>query len=45
MINEIDQDGNGAITFDEFVWLMTRYQYFVWLKIHSIAVEEMKRSE
>ena len=24
MINEIDQDGNGAISFDEFVWLMTR---------------------
>merc|ERR1719237_1049419 len=24
LINEIDQDGNGAISFNEFVWLMTR---------------------
>ena len=24
MISEIDQDANGAISFDEFVWLMTR---------------------
>ena len=24
MICEIDQDGNGEISFNEFVWLMTR---------------------
>ena len=24
LISEIDQDGNGAISFNEFVWLMTR---------------------
>ena len=24
MISEIDQDGNGEISFNEFVWLMTR---------------------
>ena len=26
LINEIDQDGNGAISFNEFVWLMTRLE-------------------
>ena len=25
LICEIDQDGNGEISFNEFVWLMTRY--------------------
>ena len=25
LISEIDQDGNGEISFNEFVWLMTRY--------------------
>ena len=24
LISEIDQDGNGDISFSEFVWLMTR---------------------
>ena len=24
LIGEVDQDGNGCITFNEFVWLMTR---------------------
>ena len=24
LIGEIDQDGNGSISFNEFVWLMTR---------------------
>ena len=24
MVNVIDQDGNGDISFNEFVWLMTR---------------------
>merc|ERR1719222_1094823 len=33
LINEIDQDGNGAITFNEFVWLMTR-------EIHDTDIEE-----
>merc|ERR1719245_613305 len=33
MINEIDQDGNGSISFDEFVWLMTR-------EIHDSDIEE-----
>ena len=27
MICEIDQDGNGEISFNEFVWLMTRLDY------------------
>ena len=25
LIGEVDQDGNGCITFNEFVWLMTRF--------------------
>ena len=25
LISEIDQDGNGSISFNEFVWLMTKY--------------------
>ena len=25
LIGEIDQDGNGSISFNEFVWLMTRW--------------------
>ena len=25
LIGEVDQDGNGCITFNEFVWLMTRW--------------------
>jgi len=33
LVNEIDQDGNGCITFDEFVWLMTR-------DIHDSDIEE-----
>merc|ERR1719331_1304433 len=33
LINEIDQDGNGAISFNEFVWLMTR-------EIHDSDIEE-----
>lgn len=24
LISEIDQDGNGSISFNEFVWLMTK---------------------
>ena len=27
LIGEVDQDGNGCITFNEFVWLMTRWLY------------------
>ena len=27
LINEVDQDGNGVISFNEFVWLMTRSGY------------------
>ncbi|XP_023326676.1 calmodulin-A [Eurytemora carolleeae] len=33
LINEIDQDGNGCISFNEFVWLMTR-------EIHDAELEE-----
>ncbi|XP_023330078.1 calmodulin-A [Eurytemora carolleeae] len=33
LINEIDQDGNGCISFNEFVWLMTR-------EIHDTDIEE-----
>jgi len=33
MINVVDQDGNGQITFNEFVWLMTR-------EIHDTDIEE-----
>merc|ERR1711892_24822 len=33
LIGEIDQDGNGCITFNEFVWLMTR-------EIHDGEIEE-----
>merc|ERR1719474_630371 len=33
LINEIDQDGNGCITFNEFVWLMTR-------EMHDTDIEE-----
>ena len=32
LIGEVDQDGNGCITFNEFVWLMTRSPSY----IHSI---------
>ena len=28
LIGEIDQDGNGSISFNEFVWLMTRWTVF-----------------
>ena len=28
LIGEIDQDGNGSISFNEFVWLMTRWVGF-----------------
>ena len=31
MISVIDQDGNGVISFHEFVWLMTRYEEFIFL--------------
>ena len=27
LIGEIDQDGNGSISFNEFVWLMTRFVF------------------
>ena len=27
LIGEVDQDGNGCITFNEFVWLMTRWVF------------------
>ena len=27
LISEIDQDGNGSISFNEFVWLMTKYVF------------------
>lgn len=33
LVGEIDQDGNGCITFNEFVWLMTR-------EIHDGDIEE-----
>ena len=33
MISEIDQDGNGEISFNEFVWLMTR-------DIHDDEIED-----
>ena len=33
LISEIDQDGNGAISFNEFVWLMTS-------EIHDNDIEE-----
>jgi len=33
LISEIDQDGNGCISFNEFVWLMTR-------EIHDADIEE-----
>ena len=26
MVNVIDQDGDGDISFNEFVWLMTRWE-------------------
>ena len=26
MVNVIDQDGDGDISFNEFVWLMTRWK-------------------
>ena len=28
LISEIDQDGNGSISFNEFVWLMTKYVFW-----------------
>ena len=31
LISEIDQDGNGVITFNEFVWFSTKL--VVWIKI------------
>ena len=48
MIGEVDQDGNGCITFNEFVWLMTRWEYdFIGLEcninfreIHDGEIEE-----
>ena len=33
LIGEIDQDGNGSISFNEFVWLMTRF-VFVFVFVH-----------
>ena len=33
MISEIDQDGNGEISFNEFVWLMTN-------DIHDDEIED-----
>merc|ERR1739838_936937 len=33
LISEIDQDGNGSISFNEFVWLMTK-------EIHDNDIEE-----
>ena len=29
MVNVIDQDGDGDISFNEFVWLMTRWKNFI----------------
>ena len=29
MVNVIDQDGDGDISFNEFVWLMTRWNDFI----------------
>ena len=29
MVNVIDQDGDGDISFNEFVWLMTRWNNFI----------------
>ena len=29
MVNVIDQDGDGDISFNEFVWLMTRWKEFI----------------
>ena len=29
LIGEVDQDGNGCITFNEFVWLMTRSPSYI----------------
>ncbi|XP_023333074.1 neo-calmodulin [Eurytemora carolleeae] len=33
LISEVDQDGNGVISFNEFLWLMTR-------EVHDADVEE-----
>ena len=34
MINEIDQDGNGCISFNEFVYLMTK-------NVHEVTAEQL----
>ena len=38
MIGEIDQDGNGCITFNEFVTLMTNVYFYILLQSHSDLV-------
>ena len=43
LIGEIDQDGNGCITFNEFVWLMTRYR--VCHLVHNIIMEIREASK
>ena len=40
LISEIDQDGNGEISFNEFVWLMTRSKKFIFLKFLFYSVKE-----
>ena len=37
MINEIDQDGNGCISFNEFVYLMTKNVHEVRGHVHMMS--------
>ena len=42
LIGEIDQDGNGSISFNEFVWLMTRWVGF---RINLVKISFSERSK
>ena len=43
MISEIDQDGNGQISFNEFVWLMTRWAFISSSRLGFISFKKVCR--
>ena len=45
MVNVIDQDGDGDINFNEFVWLMTRLEVCIFMTFLTDLCREFSASE
>ena len=45
MVNVIDQDGDGDISFNEFVWLMTRQDKITVYMINSFNFRDFKDAD